>query len=197
MTIKGQCHETFNPRLFSLKHPPWAPNSGAKAISNINSNSRRYLIAQYNFQTTLKSINHMQNGDAMQKKYMHDWWTIRTALAAFKGNIYKKKNINMFRNCPTQLIKIYKFKGATKQNFLVHGVSLTMHARFLHSKIYHFLANLKQNSKKLYLACDQGPRGYCLMKKTRGHNSCDTERIIRIIYLSPHKISYTVVDNTL
>jgi hypothetical protein len=40
--LKGQCHEIFDPRFFSSKHPSWAPDYGAKAFSNINSNLRRY-----------------------------------------------------------------------------------------------------------------------------------------------------------
>jgi hypothetical protein len=40
-TLKGQCHEIFDPQFFSSKHPSWAPDWGAKAFSNINSNSRR------------------------------------------------------------------------------------------------------------------------------------------------------------
>jgi hypothetical protein len=60
--------------------------------------------------TTLKSKNHMQNGDAMKKKIknactMHDRRTIRTALAAFKGD--QKPELSY------PVPKKYKFKGAT------------------------------------------------------------------------------------
>jgi hypothetical protein len=41
--------------------------------------------AHKNFRTTSKSENHMQNSVGM-----HDRRTIRTALSAFKGNIYQK-----------------------------------------------------------------------------------------------------------
>jgi hypothetical protein len=58
--------------------------------------------AQYNFRTTLKSENHMQNGDAMQKKMQvvsktpHAKYDttcpiseeVRAAQASFTGNIY-------------------------------------------------------------------------------------------------------------
>jgi hypothetical protein len=40
--FKVQCHEFFDPRLFSLKHPSWAPDWGAKAFLNTNLNSRSY-----------------------------------------------------------------------------------------------------------------------------------------------------------
>jgi hypothetical protein len=45
--------------------------------------------------------------------------------------------------------KIYKFKGATKQQIFVHAVSMTPHARFFRSKIDHISANSNQNSKRL------------------------------------------------
>jgi hypothetical protein len=95
-----------------------------------------------NFRTTSKSENRMQNSDGMQcilkmhvvsmtpharcMRYqwhrMHDRRTIRTALAAFKGNIYQK---HMFPNCPTPPLKKYiNLKGLPKKNY-VHAVSLT------------------------------------------------------------------------
>jgi hypothetical protein len=52
----------------------------------------------------------MRNGFAMQKinKCMYDRRTIRSALAAFSGNIYQK------RVC-TRIV-LFKFKGAILQN---------------------------------------------------------------------------------
>jgi hypothetical protein len=47
----------------------------------------------------------------------------------------------------------------------VHAVLLTPHARFLRSKINHNSANSNEN---------QGPRGYCLMKKTAGRKTRDS-----------------------
>jgi hypothetical protein len=93
--------------------------------------------AQYNFLTTLKSEIHMQNGDGMQKNLkcmrcqwhrmhsacgvndtackilyrMRDRRTIRTALAAFKGNIYQTHVCSELSYPTTK--KIYKLKGAT------------------------------------------------------------------------------------
>jgi hypothetical protein len=40
--LKGQCHEIFDPRFFSSKNTPWAPDSQAKAFLNSASNSPRY-----------------------------------------------------------------------------------------------------------------------------------------------------------
>jgi hypothetical protein len=37
--LRGQCNEIVSTLgFFSLKHPSWAPDYGAKAFSNINSN---------------------------------------------------------------------------------------------------------------------------------------------------------------
>jgi hypothetical protein len=44
---------------------------------------------------------------------MHDRRTIRTALAAFKGNIYQKHTVYVPELSYPTTKKIYKFKGAT------------------------------------------------------------------------------------
>jgi hypothetical protein len=59
--------------------------------------------------------------------------------------------------------KYINLEGLPKKMF-VHALSLTTHARFLRSKIDHISANSKQNSKRLS-PVNQGPKGYCLMKK--------------------------------
>jgi hypothetical protein len=88
---------------------------------------------------------------------LHDRRTIRTALAAFKGNIYKKNIYVPEVSYPTTK-KIYKGKGATYQQTYqpilstyqpINKLSLTPHAQFLRSKIDHISENLKQNSKRL------------------------------------------------
>jgi hypothetical protein len=40
--LKGQCHEIFDPRFFSLNCTPGSPDSWAKTV--LHSNSRRYTI---------------------------------------------------------------------------------------------------------------------------------------------------------
>jgi hypothetical protein len=42
--FKGQCHEIFDPLFFSLNCTPGCPDSWAKAVLNIDSNSRRNFI---------------------------------------------------------------------------------------------------------------------------------------------------------
>jgi hypothetical protein len=37
-SVKGQCHEIFDPWFFSLNYPPYGPDSRAKAVSNMPSN---------------------------------------------------------------------------------------------------------------------------------------------------------------
>jgi hypothetical protein len=44
MFLKGQSNEIFDPRFFSLNCTPGSPDSCAKTILHIDSNSRRYLI---------------------------------------------------------------------------------------------------------------------------------------------------------
>jgi hypothetical protein len=55
------------------------------------------------------------------------------------------------------------------------AVLLTPHAWFLRSKLDHrsYLGEFETEFKKA-LAVNQGPRGYCLMKKPEGRKSCDT-----------------------
>jgi hypothetical protein len=42
--LKGQSHKVFDPRFFSLKCTPGSPDSWAKTVLHIDSNSRIYLI---------------------------------------------------------------------------------------------------------------------------------------------------------
>jgi hypothetical protein len=42
--LKGQSHEIFDPQFFSSINTPGPPDSWVKAVSNINSYSRRYSI---------------------------------------------------------------------------------------------------------------------------------------------------------
>jgi hypothetical protein len=43
-SLKGQEHEIFGPRFFSSINTPGPPDSWAKAVSNVNSYSKRYSI---------------------------------------------------------------------------------------------------------------------------------------------------------
>jgi hypothetical protein len=60
--------------------------------------------AQKSFRTTAKSKNHVNKSDGMQKNRQ----IIQTALAAFKVNIYKKKNIYVPELSYPTTKKIYK-----------------------------------------------------------------------------------------
>jgi hypothetical protein len=42
--LKGQCHEIFDPRFFSLNCTPGPPDSWAKTVLHIDSNSRSFSI---------------------------------------------------------------------------------------------------------------------------------------------------------
>jgi hypothetical protein len=42
LTLKRQCHEIFDPRFFSLNSTPGSPDSWAKTVLHIDSNSRSY-----------------------------------------------------------------------------------------------------------------------------------------------------------
>jgi hypothetical protein len=74
-----------------------------------------------------------------------------------------KKNKNIYIN----------FKGLLKKNF-VYAVQLTPHARFLRSKIDHFLGEFEAEFKKA-LARESGAQGVFFdEKKTEGRKSRDT-----------------------
>jgi hypothetical protein len=90
---------------------------------------------------------------------------------------------NIFEQLKKKL-KSYAKQGGYAKKIKIHAVSKTQHARFLRSKIDHISANSKQNSKRLY-PVNQGPRGYCLMKKNRGSKSRDTVPLIR------HQVLFT------
>jgi hypothetical protein len=80
--------------------------------------------------------------------------------------------------------KYINLKGLPNKKFHA-AVLLTQNARFLRSKIDHISANSKQNSKR-HWPVDQGPRGYCLMKKTEGRKSRGT------VPLSQKRLKYHV-----
>jgi hypothetical protein len=44
LMLKGQSHEIFDPRFFSLNCTPGSPDLWAKKVLHIDSNSRRYSI---------------------------------------------------------------------------------------------------------------------------------------------------------
>jgi hypothetical protein len=88
---------------------------------------------------------------------IHNGRTICAALAAFKGNIYKK-HIYTYVNCP--------ISGKQKYIYL-KGLP--------NKKFSYVVANSDQNSK------GQGPREDCLMKKNEGRKSRDTVPLIQLI----------------
>jgi hypothetical protein len=45
--LKGQSHKIFDPRVFLLNCTPGSPDSWAKTVLHIDSNSRRYSIKLY------------------------------------------------------------------------------------------------------------------------------------------------------
>jgi hypothetical protein len=82
----------------------------------------------------------------------------------------------MFPNCPTPPLKKYiKFKGGyLTKNFRACGVIDTPSTIFSFEN-QPYLAEFKAEFKKaLARESVQGPRGYCLMKKTEGRKSRDT-----------------------
>jgi hypothetical protein len=79
---------------------------------------------------------------------MHYRRTIPVALPAFKWNICQKHVQYVHELFYPTTTKIYKFKGATKQNIFVHVVSLAPHTQFLRPKIDLISVNSKQNFKK-------------------------------------------------
>jgi hypothetical protein len=54
--LKGQSHEIFHPQFFSSINTPRHPDSWAKAVSNINSYSRRYSIMYLIFSLSYPKI---------------------------------------------------------------------------------------------------------------------------------------------
>jgi hypothetical protein len=57
LTLKGQSHEIFDPRFFSLNGTPGCPDSWAKAVFNIDSNSRRNSIL-FDYKNRLRAMRH-------------------------------------------------------------------------------------------------------------------------------------------
>jgi hypothetical protein len=55
--LKGQCREIFGPRYFSLNGSPGSPDSWAKAVLNIDSNSRRNSI-RFDYENRLTAVRH-------------------------------------------------------------------------------------------------------------------------------------------
>jgi hypothetical protein len=90
--------------------------------------------------------------------------TIRTALAAFKGNIFQK-------HICSRIVLPHHYHNLTT-NFRACGVidaACTIFAFENRSYLDEFEAELKKA-----LALNQGPRGYYLMKKTEGRKSRET-----------------------
>jgi hypothetical protein len=56
-SLKGQSHEIFDPRFFSLNCTPGSTDSWAKTVLHIDSNSRRYLI-KFDDENRLRAMPH-------------------------------------------------------------------------------------------------------------------------------------------
>jgi hypothetical protein len=55
--LEGQSHEIFDPRVFSLNCTPASPDSWAKTVLHIGSNSRRYSI-KFDDENRLRAMPH-------------------------------------------------------------------------------------------------------------------------------------------
>jgi hypothetical protein len=110
--------------VYSLKHSSRAPDEGAEALSNINSNSWSYFACGVNSTTACSSI-HTACKIKFSKNFkiwksneiwhnMHNWRTIRAALEVFKSS----KNI-LYMNAKLpypNTTKIYMFRRQSNKN---------------------------------------------------------------------------------
>jgi hypothetical protein len=106
---------------------------------------------------------------------MHNRRTIRAALAALKGIQVSIKIIyGMFANRPTPPLQKYiNLRGLpNKKKFRAIGVIDTICTIFA-SENRSYVGEFEAELKKA-LACESGPQGACLMKKTSGRKSRDT-----------------------
>jgi hypothetical protein len=104
--LKGQCHEIFDPRFFSLNNTPWAPDSRAKA-SLILLRIRRDMI---DFRTQKSCMR-------CQWHCMHENFLLGSPfkfIYFFSGGVGQFGNIYVSRSC--------------MRCHILHAVSLTPHA---------------------------------------------------------------------
>jgi hypothetical protein len=113
--LKVQWYETFDLWFFSLNNPIWAPDSRIKAFSTMASNSRSY-----------------------SKKSVPEWcqwhcWgrgpRIREALAAFKGNFYKKYIGKLYYPIAITITQKILYRGYLRIVFGMSGVIDTAQAK--------------------------------------------------------------------